>query len=103
ELPTYICVPSHEVGASQAGPHAGFLGRRYEPFLTTCKPYVDNPPDDIWSPQVVRGEPVLTDVLLREGITLDRLQDRRRLGDQLDDQFPTAETLRGLRKHSRQP
>src|SRR4029079_643168 len=71
----------------KAGPHGGFLGRRYDPFCTECSAYVDHPPDDIWSPQVVRGEPRLTDMQLLEGITLDRLANRRRLVDQFDEQF----------------
>src|SRR5579872_2436307 len=90
ELPVYAYLPCPlgwgEV-RKKAGPHAGFLGRRYDPFCTECTAYVDHPPDDIWSPQVVRGEPRLTDMELLEGITLDRLAERRRLVEQFDDQF----------------
>ena len=62
ELPTYAYLPCPlgwgEV-RKKAGPHGGFLGRRYDPFCTECTAYVDHPPDDIWRPQVVRGEPRL--------------------------------------------
>ena len=51
----------------KAGPHGGFLGRRYDPFCTECTAFVDHPPDDIWSPQVVRGQPHLADTRLPEG------------------------------------
>jgi hypothetical protein len=90
ELPTYVYLPC-SLGwgemRKKAGPHGGFLGRRYDPFCTECTAYVDNPPDDIWHPQVVRGEPSLAYTELPEGITLDRLRDRRRLVESLDDAF----------------
>jgi hypothetical protein len=93
ELPTYAYLPCPlgwgEV-RKKAGPHGGFLGRRYDAFATECTAYVDNPPDDIWKPQVVRGDPRLADVELLDGITLDRLADRRRLVEQFDDQFRAA-------------
>ena len=90
DLPAYAYLPCPlgwgEV-RKKAGPHGGFLGRRYDPFSTDCSAYVDHPPDEIWKPQLVRGEPRLKDTELLEGITLDRLQGRRRLLDQLDDAF----------------
>lgn len=97
ELPTYAYLPC-SLGwgemRKKAGPHGGFLGRRYDPFCTECTAYVDNPPDDIWSPQVVRGEPQLAHTELREGITLDRLQDRRRLVESLDGKIRSLESRR---------
>lgn len=90
DLPAYCYLPCPlgwgEV-RKKAGPHGGYLGRRYDAFSTECTAFVDHPPDDIWSPQVVRGEPRLTDTELLEGITLDRLSGRRRLVEQFDDQF----------------
>lgn len=90
DLPTYAYLPCPlgwgEV-RKKAGPHGGFLGRRYDAFSTECTAFVDNPPDDIWSPQTVRGEPRLTDTQLLDGITLDRLLSRKRLVEQFDDQF----------------
>jgi len=90
DLPAYAYLPCPlgwgEV-RKKGGPHGGFLGRKYDPFSTVCSAYVDNPPDDIWKPQLVRGEPRLKDAELLEGITLDRLHGRRRLLEQLDDAF----------------
>jgi hypothetical protein len=90
DLPTYAYLPCPlgwgEV-RKKAGPHGGFLGRRYDPFCTECTAYVDHPPDEIWKPQVVRGEPRLADAVLLDGITPDRLQDRRRLVEQVDALF----------------
>jgi hypothetical protein len=97
ELPTYAYLPCSlgwgEV-RKKAGPHGGFLGRQYDPFCTECTAYVDHPPDEIWSPQVVRGEPRLARAELPEGITLDRLADRRRLVEQLDEAYRSLESRR---------
>lgn len=94
EFPTYAYLPCPlgwgEV-RKKAGPHGGFLGRRYDAFSTECSAYVDKPPDDIWNPQVVRGEPRLAHMDLIEGITLDRLQTRRRLVEQFDEEFRALE------------
>ena len=98
-LPTYAYLPcplGWGENRKKAGPHGGFLGRRYDPFCTECNAYVDKPPDDIWKPQVVRGEPHLTDTTLREGITLDRLNSRRRLVEQFDEQLRQIEARGGL-------
>jgi hypothetical protein len=99
ELPAYAYLPCSlgwGEGRKKSGPHGGFLGRRYDPFCTECTAFVDNPPDEIWSPQVVRGEPVLTDMQLLEGVTLDRLDGRRRLVDQFDDRFRQLDARRDL-------
>ncbi len=99
ELPTYAYLPCPlgwgEV-RKKAGPHGGFLGRRYDPFCTECAAFVDHPPDDIWNPQVVRGEPRLKDTVLLEGITLDRLKGRRRLVEMFDEEFRGLEAKRDV-------
>ncbi len=99
ELPTYAYLPCPlgwgEV-RKKAGPHGGFLGRRYDPFCTECKAFVDHPPDDIWNPQVVRGEPRLKDTVLLDGITLDRLKGRRRLVEMFDEEFRGLEAKRDV-------
>jgi Protein of unknown function (DUF1501) len=106
ELPAYAYLPcplGWGEARKKAGPHAGFLGHRYDPFCTECTAYVDHPPDDQWNPQVVRGEPRLTDMDLQGGITLDRLNRRRRLVEQFDEQFRHlgAQQLRGFPREQR--
>lgn len=97
ELPVYAYLPCPlgwgEV-RKKAGPHAGFLGSQFDPFSTTCNAYVDHPPDDIWNPQILRGEPSLTDADLLDGITLDRLNGRRTLVEKFDEQTRRLELLR---------
>lgn len=105
ELPPYVYLPCPlgwgEV-RKKAGPHGGFLGRRYDAFSTECTAFVDHPPDDIWSPQVVRGEPQLTDTRLLEGITLDRLLGRKRLVEQFDDQQRVLDAVHASASYSTQ-
>jgi hypothetical protein len=89
-LPPYVYLPcplGWGEARKKAGPHGGFLGRRYDPFSTECTAFVDHPPDEMWKPQVVRGEPHLGNMELPAEVTLDRLHDRRRLIDQFDRQF----------------
>lgn len=95
QLPTYAYLPcplGWGEARKKAGPHAGFLGRQFDPFSTECTAYVDNPPDDIWAPQVVRGEPRLAETDLRDGITLDRLDGRRRLAEQFETRLRELES-----------
>ena len=67
---------------------AGSWAGSYDPFCTECTAFVDHPPDESGSPQVVRGEPHLGGTTgLPAEVTLDRLRDRRRLVDQFDEQF----------------
>ena len=59
-LPTYAFLPCSlgwGEARKKAGPHGGFLGRRFDPFCTECTAFVDHPPDEQWRPQVVRGSP----------------------------------------------
>ncbi|HVC95584.1 MAG TPA: DUF1501 domain-containing protein [Pirellulales bacterium] len=99
ELPAYAYLPC-PLGwgelRKKAGPHGGFLGRRYDPFCTECTAYVDRPPEVQYHAQVLRGEPRLTDMDLVDGITLDRLDGRRRLVEQFDESFRAIESRRDL-------
>lgn len=105
ELPTYAYLPcplGWGEGRKKAGPHGGFLGRRYDPFSTECTAFVDQPPDEIWKPQVVRGAPRVTDMELSEGTTIDRLLGRRRLVEGVDEQFLAEGAGRDLGNYPRQ-
>jgi hypothetical protein len=106
ELPPYVFLPcalGWGESRKKAGPHGGLLGRRYDPFSTECTAYVDKPPDDIWNPQILRGEPRLGSAELLTELTLDRLQDRRRLLHQLEDELRCVEaTATGPAQFGRQ-
>jgi len=98
-VPPYVFVPcalGWGEGRVKGGPHGGFLGRNYDAFATTCKAHVAQPPDDDWNPQTVLGEPLLSDLELKAGITLDRLAHRGRLRQQFDTQLRAREADRQL-------
>jgi hypothetical protein len=87
----------------KGGPGAGFLGQRYEPLCTECTAYVDRPQaagpsDDM---QRVRGEILFRGTDLPEGMTLDRLNARRSLLNQLDDAMCRQGPEPALRGHAR--
>jgi hypothetical protein len=94
DFPAYVYMPCY-LGWGTAirypGPYAGFLGKRYDPFFTECAPYIDNPPEDQYKPQVLRGEPKIPNGGLAKGVTLDRLSSRRGLIEQFDEQLRGVE------------
>ncbi|MGE3316895.1 MAG: DUF1501 domain-containing protein [Planctomycetaceae bacterium] len=105
-VPAYVYMPCY-LGWGQSirrpGPYAGFLGKRYDPLFTECEPYVDKPPDVPYHSQVLRGVPKIPDSALREGMTIDRLNTRRSLLDQIDAErfrFDSASSLVTFDKQS---
>jgi hypothetical protein len=97
DLPAYVYMPCW-LGWGQAfrraGPYAGFLGKKYDPLITECAPYADKngPAPKAGYPQIVRGEPLLPHTTLDADMTVDRLNSRRTLLDQLDDQVRVVES-----------
>jgi hypothetical protein len=75
----------------KAGPHGGFLGRRYDPMSTECTAYVDRPMKKSDDLQVVRGEPLFNGADLPGEMTLDQLSARRTLLQQLDESMRRSE------------
>jgi hypothetical protein len=96
DLPDYVYMPTY-LGWGQAirraGPYAGFLGKRYDPLFTECSPYKapGTPAASAGHPQVALGEPRLPQGTLAQGITIDRLNRRRSLLGQIDDQVRQME------------
>jgi hypothetical protein len=101
DLPDYVYMPCY-LGWGQAirraGPYGGFLGQRYDPLYTECSPYRDpgTPAPGPGRPATVRGEPRLPQDRLAAGITVDRLDTRRTLLQQIDGQLRRVETQRAL-------
>jgi hypothetical protein len=106
ELPDYVYLPCW-LGWGQvfrrAGPYGGFLGRRYDPLFTECVPHADKgaPPPRPGFPNLVRGTPYLPDGVLRGGLTVDRLNDRRTLLRQVDARLRQAESQPALGSYGR--
>ena len=91
DSPAYVYMPCY-LGWGQLfrrpGPEAGFLGKRFNPLYTECSPYVSNPPEQAYKPQPLRGMPQIPNTALKDGITVDRLNARQSLLQQLDaEQF----------------
>src|SRR5207244_188721 len=101
DFPAYVYMPCW-LGWGQvfrrAGPYAGFLGQRYDPLTTECTPYGDKhaPPTTPGHPRIVRGEPFLPNSVLTGDFTIDRLNRRRTLVQQVDDQLRHAESQQAL-------
>jgi hypothetical protein len=98
ELPDYVYMPCW-LGWGQAfrraGPYAGFLGQRHNALTTECRPFADaGEKPSPGKPSIVRGAPLLPNTAFDADLTLDRLNQRRSLLDQFDDQLKTAESRR---------
>lgn len=106
DTPQYVFMPNW-LGWGQsfrrAGPYGGFLGRQFDPLTTECLPFHDK--DSFTpapgTPQIVRGQPLLPSTSLEEGMTIDRLNERRSLLTQIDDQRRQADRLAALGAYSR--
>lgn len=101
DLPDYVYMPCY-LGWGQAirraGPYAGFLGQRYNPLFTEVLPTRDPavPAPRAGYPATVLGEPQLPSHQLAQGLTLDRLDGRQTLLEQLDGQMRALDTQPAL-------
>src|SRR4051794_14745319 len=91
DVPDYVYMPCW-LGWGQAfrraGPYAGFLAQRYTARTPGCHPYAEKAAKPApGSPQIVRGEPVLPNSTLGDDVTVDRLNTRRTLLQQIDDRL----------------
>jgi hypothetical protein len=106
DFPAYVYMPCW-LGWGQvfrrAGPYAGFLGKRFDPLTTECAPYGDKeaPAASPGYPRIVRGEPYLPNGVLTGDFTIDRLNSRRSLVEQVDDQLRQAESQASLNSFDR--
>ena len=95
DLPHYAAVPSYlgwGFALKRPGPWGGFLGKRYDPLCSECKPAIDPKPPAGRRPMWL-GMPFLADTALGPDMTLDRLDARRTLLEQFDDQRRRADAL----------
>lgn len=98
DVPQYVYMPVW-LGWGQAfrraGPYGGFLGKRYDALTTESHPYYDK--DSFaplpGNPQIVRGAPVLPFTAMQDGMTIDRLSQRRTLLQQIDEERQRVDTL----------
>jgi hypothetical protein len=87
DLPHYVGVPNYlgwGWALKRPGPWGGFLGKRYDPLCGEYKPVLDPTPGPGRRPMWL-GTPYLADSDLGAGMTIDRLNTRRTLLEQIDD------------------
>lgn len=93
DLPASVWMPCY-TGWGQAsirpGPYAGFLGKRFDPFFTGCRAY-SQAKSKYAHPQRVLGDIILPEMQLPDDLSLDRLDRRRSLAEQFDDQLRLIE------------
>ena len=92
ELPDYVYMPCYlgwGQGIRRPGPYAGFLGPRYDALYTEVAPHYDptGPTPAPGRDVTVLGEPHLPETTLAQGLTIDRLNARRSLMNQIEDQL----------------
>ncbi len=86
ELPGYVMLPAfpgYSQGLRRAGPYGGYLGPKYDPLFSTCDPKWAKAKVDFYDhDHMPMGEPTLPK--FEGGLTLDALNTRRSLVDQLE-------------------
>ena len=101
DMPGAVCMPCYPgwgesvnyPGIRRPGPYGGFLGNQYDPLFSVCSPTFDRKPTvPHYDPVIPMGEPTLPTLDELPGITINRLDRRRSMLDQLDAQFETTRT-----------
>jgi len=105
-LPDYVYMPFYlgwGTTLRRSGPYAGCLGSRYDPLFTECEPHGDagSRARSGYQPVPVRGRPFLPNSLLLPDVTVDRLNVRRGLLQQIDDGLRQVEGQQALAGHDR--
>ena len=100
-IPPYVVLPAYpgySQGLRRAGPYGGYLGSQYDPLFSQCEPRFARPVDparDFYDPTLrPMGEPRLPS--LETGVTLDALDRRRSLLEQINSQIARLESSRAL-------
>jgi len=107
ELPGAVCMPCYPgwgesvnyPGIRRPGPYGGYLGSRYDPLFSFCQPKFEREPKIAhYDPVIPLGEPQMPSLDALPDMTADRLDHRRTLIGQLDDQFETVRKSRAIER-----
>jgi hypothetical protein len=108
DLPHYAAVPNYlgwGWALKRPGPWGGYLGKRCDPLCGEYNPVLDPKPGAGRRPMWL-GRPFLADASLSPYMTIDRLDTRRTLLQQIDDQQrrfesqPTADSFDRVRRRA---
>ncbi|MBO52131.1 MAG: hypothetical protein CMJ69_15300 [Planctomycetaceae bacterium] len=102
QMPTYVHMPNYMGwgrGFYRAGARGGFIGKQFDPLYTVCQPTVEKPAHRDVS-QVVCGTPKLPN--LNPEISVDRLNLRHSLREQIDNKLREFGGSPAVRAHDKQ-
>lgn len=97
-VPSFVWMPSHpghSQGKRRAGPYGGFLGKTYDPLFTSYAPTFEgdtNGRNSYINPAVPIADPHLPALDRPADVTLNRLDRRRTLLEQLDEERAALDT-----------
>ena len=98
-MPGAVCLPCYPgwgesqmyAGLRRPGPYGGFLGSQYDPLFAVCDPKFHREPKvNFYDPVMPIGDPQLPSADELPDITINRLDRRRSVLDQLDSQFEAS-------------
>jgi hypothetical protein len=96
ELPGAVCLPCYPgwgEGIRRPGPYGGWLGSQYDPLFAICNPTFERKPKvPNYDPVSPMGDPQMPSLDALPEMTAARLDVRRSLVSQLDQQFRAAES-----------
>ena len=104
-MPGAVCMPCYPgygqngdyPGMSRPGPYGGFLGKRYDPLFSECNPRFDRQPKmSHYDPVRPMGAPQLPSLDVLPEMSVDRMDRRRSLLSQLNEQFSRATTVSAI-------
>ncbi len=100
DVPRYVMMPAfpgYSQSLRRAGPYGGYLGSQYDPLFTVCDPKFDKKSTGDYDPSVALGAPVLPSLGALPDITANRLDRRKTLLDQVDDNVRRIDKSRSTR------
>ncbi len=106
DVPSYVIMPAfpgYSQGLRRAGPYGGYLGNQFNPLFSTCEPRFDLPADPdrtAYEPITPWGEPQFPSLGMAAELTLDRLDRRRTLLEQLDARLTRLDASRAINQMS---
>jgi hypothetical protein len=110
DLPGAVCMPCYPgwgesvnyPGIRRPGPYGGYLGSRYDPLFSLCNPTFERKPAiPHYDPVIDVGEPQMPSLGTLPEMTVDRLDRRRTIVDQIDERFETVRSARSIERLDR--
>lgn len=102
DIPRYVMMPAfpgYSQALRRAGPYGGYLGSRFDPLFTVCDPQFERKADGFYDPVVPMGSPVLPSLGELPEVTVDRLDRRHSLLEQVEQSVAAIEgspAMRGM-------